>query len=390
MEAVSRLAGGVAHDFNNLLTAILGNTSLVLSGLSKDDPNLDMLVQVEAAALRAAELVKHLLGFSGRTSLWLEPVNLNQSVAGWRQTLSEIVRSDIELEWHQTPDLWQVQADPAQISEVLINLCLNARDAMPEGGRLTVETANVVIPEDYLRRCLQAQPGEFVRLRVLDTGHGIPPTIQGRIFEPFFSTREPGQGTGLGLALVFGIVQQLHGWIDFQSDVGEGTTFDVYLPRYWQESTDMPVLAVSPRPRGVAETILLADDEPMIRNLGRTILRRCGYQVMLAEDGVQAVELFRRERDRIDLVILDLTMPKLSGEDALRQMLEVDGGVRVLFSSGYFADHVTARGEHILGFLGKPYRQDDLLRTVREALDQVKDERARRPHTEKAKLVAAP
>jgi PAS domain S-box-containing protein len=378
MEAVSRLAGGVAHDFNNLLTAILGNTSLVLSGLSKDDPNLDMLVQVEAAALRAAELVKHLLGFSGRTSLWLEPVNLNQAVAGWRQTLSEIVRSDIHLDWKVAPDLWMVQADPAQISEVLINLCLNARDAMPDGGTLTVETTNVVIPEDYLRRCLQAQPGEFVRLRVQDTGHGIPAAIQGRIFEPFFSTREPGQGTGLGLALVFGIVQQLHGWIDFRSEAGEGTTFDVYLPRYWQEAADVPVMAVSPRPRGLAETILLADDEPMIRNLGRTILQRCGYHVVLAEDGVQAVDLYRRERDRIDLVILDLTMPKLSGEDALRQMLEVNPAVRVLFSSGYFADHVTARGEHILGFLGKPYRQDDLLRTVREALDQVKDERARR------------
>lgn len=377
MEAVSRLAGGVAHDFNNLLTAILGNTSLVLANLPRTDPNIDFLVQVESAALRAAEQVKQLLGFSGRTSLWVEPVSVNDCVRQFEKTLPEIVGAKVNAASQLEDALWPVHGDPAQLREILVNLCLNARDAMPNGGNLRIETANVVISEDYLRRCLQAQPGEYIRLRVQDTGCGIPPALQSRVFEPFFSTKEPGQGAGLGLALVFGIVQQHHGWIDLNSEVDQGTTVDIYLPRYWQKEL-VPVEPPPPPPRrGAAETILLADDEPLIRNLARTILQRCGYHVLVADDGQQAVELYHRERQRIDLVILDLTMPRLSGEDALRRMIEIDPSVRVLFSSGYFADHVTARGEHILGFLGKPYRQDELLRSIREALDQVKDERAK-------------
>jgi len=377
MEAVSRLAGGVAHDFNNLLTAVLGNTSLVLGNLPRTDPNIDFLVQVEAAALRAAELVKQLLGFSGRTSLWVEPVSVNDCVRNFQKTLPDIVPASVRVETRLVDNVWPVHGDPAQLGEVLVNLCFNARDAMPKGGTLRLETENVVISEEYLRHCLQAQPGEHVRIRVQDTGCGIPAHLQSRVFEPFFSTKEPGQGAGLGLALVFGIVQQHHGWIDLASEVDQGTMIDIYLPRYWQKEA-LPVEPPPPPPkRSAAETILLADDEPLIRNLARTILQRCGYQVLVADDGLQAVDLFRRDRQRIDLVILDLTMPRLSGEDALRQMIDIDPSVRVLFSSGYFAEHVTARGEHILGFLGKPYRQDELLRSVREALEQIKSERVR-------------
>ncbi len=376
MEAVSRLAGGVAHDFNNLLTAILGNTSLALANLPRHDPLLDLLVSVEAATLRAAELVKHLLGFSRRTSLWLEPTKLNDALreAVEVQRLSADPR--VVIEARLGADLWPVRADRSQLGEVLTNLCLNALDAMPDGGSLALETANIAVSDHYLRECLRAQPGEFVRLRVSDTGHGIPPEIQGRIFEPFFTTKEPGKGTGLGLALVYGIVEQHGGWIDLHSEPDEGSRFDVYLPRYWPEGVWPELPADTRTPHGAAETVLLADDEAMIRELGKTILERCGYRVLLAEDGVQAVETFQRERQHIDLVILDLTMPRLSGPDAFQQLILLDPQVRVLFSSGYFAEDLGAQGdERVLGFLAKPYRSEDLIQMVRSGLDQVKEAR---------------
>ncbi|MBY0526827.1 MAG: response regulator [Gemmataceae bacterium] len=378
MEAVSRLAGGVAHDFNNLLTAVLGNASLVLGSLARTDPNLELMVQVEAAALRAAERVRQLLGFSGRTSLWLEPIDLNEAIHDWLGMLRATLSHRTQLEFTPGAKLGRVNGDPAQLREVLVNLCLNAQDAMPEGGVLRVETADVTIDEEYLRSCMQAQPGEYVRLRVQDNGCGIPPDVRGRIFEPFFTTKEPSKGTGLGLALVYGIVQQHHGWIDCTSEKDTGTTIDIYLPRYSRYHAEAPAPAPTSTPRPLGETILLADDEPMIRTLGLTILQRCGYHVLLAEDGVEALEIYQREREHIDLVILDLTMPRLSGEDTLQRMAEIDPNVRVLFSSGYFADHVTAQGENIMGFLGKPYRRDDLLTTVRDALNQVREDRRRR------------
>jgi len=372
MEAVGRLAGGVAHDFNNLLTAILGNTLLALANLPRNDPQLDLLVNVEAAALRAAELVKGLLGFSRRTSLWLEPVNLNDAVQETVEALRPTTDPRIAIAVHVGYDLWPLRADRAQLNEVLTNLCLNALDAMPEGGRLTVETANVTITDDCLRSRLQAQPGDFVRLRIGDTGHGIPPEIQARIFEPFFTTKEAGRGTGLGLALVYGIVEQHSGWIDFESEIGKGTRFDIYLPRYWPQLAEVPAAREARPAHGPAETVLLADDEMMLRELGRTILERCGYRVLVAEDGLQAVELYQREHQHIDLVILDLTMPRLSGPDAFERLTQLDPNVRVVFSSGYFAEDMVTGDDRVLGFLAKPYRSQDLIQLVRGALDQAR------------------
>jgi two-component system, cell cycle sensor histidine kinase and response regulator CckA len=377
MEAVSRLAGGVAHDFNNLLTAILGNTSLILANLPPNDPHLDLLVNAEAAALRAAELVKQMLGFSRRTCLWLEPANLNDIVQEDVDALRLVADTRMVIDFQPGAELWPIRTDRAQMSEVVMNLCLNAQDAMPQGGSLTIEPANVTVTEECLRKHLEAQPGEFVRLRVRDTGRGIPADIQARIFEPFFTTKEPGQGTGLGLALVYGIVEQHHGWIDFTSEENRGSCFDVYLPRYWQDMPlGAPPMEAKP-PRGVAETILLADDEPMIRELGRTTLQRCGYHVLLAEDGVQAVEIYQKEKHRIDLVILDLTMPRLSGADAFLQLTQIDPNVHVLFSSGYFAEDLATSDDRILGFIDKPYRTQDLIHMVRRGLDLAKEAASR-------------
>jgi PAS domain S-box-containing protein len=371
MEAVGQLAGGVAHDFNNLLTVILGNVGLLRVGRPLVADERELLAATEKATLRAAELTSKLLGFSRRTAPRLEPTKLNASIEETVSLLRRTIDPRISLVAQPDPACWMVQADPGQMNQVLMNLCLNARDAMPEGGRLFLETGNVVLDEDTVRLQLEARTGEFVRLRVRDTGHGIPPDVLPRIFEPFFTTKDPGKGTGLGLAMVFGIVKQHLGWIDCASTVSEGTRFDIYLPRYIPAQQATADVGVARLPRHGHETILLVDDEAMIRNLGRTILQGYGYYVLLAEDGVQAVETYRRAKGRIDLVILDLTMPRLSGRDAFRQLLQLDPGVRVLFASGYSAEHVTEEErERIQGFVGKPYRPEDLALTVRSTLDK--------------------
>ncbi|HLN26860.1 MAG TPA: PAS domain S-box protein [Gemmataceae bacterium] len=371
MEAIGQLAGGVAHDFNNLLTVIVGNVSLLRMASPAEGSEAQLLSETQTAALRAAELTSKLLGFSRRTTLRLEPSNLNTFVQETVALLRRTIDPRINVEIRCAPDLWTVNTDPSQLNQVLMNLCLNARDAMATGGRLLLETANVTLDENFARLRLEARPGEFIRLRVEDTGHGIAPEIKQRIFEPFFTTKGPGKGTGLGLAMVFGIVKQHEGWIDCYSEVDQGTRFDIYLPRYCVPHETAATCAPAQLPCSGHETILLVDDEPMIRNLGRAILERYGYQVVLAEDGQQAVDIYRHGPESIDLVILDLTMPRLSGHDAFRQLLQLDPDVRVLFASGYSAEHVSeADHERLLGFVGKPYQPQDLARTVRSALDR--------------------
>src|SRR5262245_24280513 len=358
LEAVGQLAGGIAHDFNNLLTAILGNLSLVLAN-QQPGANAELLEAGEKAALRAAELTSQLLGFSRRTLLKPRRLNVNATAEETVRLLRRTIDPRIVIDVQADPGLWPVQADPGQMSQVLMNLCLNARDAMPQGGRLTLRTENVVLDEAYARLHLEARAGEYVRLRVADTGHGIPPEVLPRIFEPFFTTKGPGRGTGLGLAMVFGIVKQHRGWLDCDTAPGRGTRFDVYLPRSAaaEQAAAAEAAPAAPQPAGGSETVLLVDDEPLLRGLGRAILERHGYHVVLAEDGEQAVKVYEQRRGRIDLVLLDLTMPRMSGREAFARLLEVDPGVRVLFASGYSAEQVNAAGHpRALGFVAKPYR----------------------------------
>jgi two-component system cell cycle sensor histidine kinase/response regulator CckA len=372
MEAVGQLAGGVAHDFNNLLTVILGNVSLIVAHLPPGDPNREWASHAERAAVRAATLTTQMLGFARQMALRPQPLNLNSTIEEVVALLRSGLDPRIQLEVRQAADLWTVHADPGSMHQVLMNLCLNARDALPDGGRLVVETANVHVDEDYARWHLAARPGEFLRLRVSDTGQGIPPEILPRIYDPFFTTKGPGKGTGLGLAMVFGIVQEHHGWIDCASEVGQGTHFDVYLPRWSGAATtpERPVVF----PAGGSETVLVVDDEALLRTLGQTILRRYGYDVLLAEDGLHALEVYGRERDRIKLVLLDLTMPRLSGRDTLRRLRQLDPAVPVLLASGYGAEQVLqSEGEHVLGFVSKPYRPEDLAQAVRTALDRARE-----------------
>jgi PAS domain S-box-containing protein len=373
MDAVSRLAGGVAHDFNNLLTVILGNTSLARNQLPSDHPIAGLLLPAETAAERAAHRVKQLMGVSGHGFLSMTSLNLNDCVAELEGAMRRTVSSNISLVVRPTEDLWTIQGDPAQVREAILNICLNGQEAMPNGGCLTIATENIVVTEEPSYANPHAQPGEYVRLRIQDTGLGIPPEVRARMFEPFFTTKEPGQGCGMGLALAFGIIEQHHGWIECTSTTSRGTCFDIYWPRYSHPLIPPPAPAPFTRTqRNSATTILLVDDEPLLRELGRTILENQGYQVLLAEDGMQAVDIFQRNRHLIDLVILDLTMPRLSGSDACRRMLEIDPGVRVLFSSGYFAEELTEREDRIVGFIKKPYRQEELAKTVRASLEQVR------------------
>ncbi len=370
MEAVGVLAGGVAHDFNNLLTVIAGNLSLAQMRLGDRHPAARGLRDAERAAERAAGLVRQLLDFSRKSRSQPRPLSLNDCV---RETLS-LLRSSLDrriaLEQHADPDLWLAEADPGQIHQVLVNLCVNARDAMPEGGTLRITCANRVIDEAYCRAHPEARPGEFVELRVADTGHGMDRQTLARIFEPFFTTKEVGKGTGLGLAMAYGIVRQHGGWITVESAPGQGSTFAVLLPRTLA-SAEEPVPETA-GPSGGTETILLVDDEEMLLRLGRAILEANGHRVIEARDGQEALEIFRSRRAEIDLVLLDMIMPRRNGRDTLEELHTLAPEVPVVLSSGYTPvsnEELNALGAR--AFLHKPYRPAELVRTVRQVLDSV-------------------
>ncbi len=373
LEAVGQMAGGIAHDFNNLLTGVIGNLALV--ALPPGDPNADLIGVAETAANRAAELTRKLLGFARKNQLLVAPVRVGEFVREVVDILGRTFDPRIRIVT-DLPVSDSVLADAALVNQAVVNLCLNARDAMPDGGTLTIRAAAVRVGEGETVRHPDARPGEFVRLTVADTGQGMPADVRARIFEPFFTTKPIGHGTGLGLPMVHGIVQQHSGWIECETAPGRGTRFDLYLPRATapaaprpadrRNSTPAPDVDTPP-PVG-ARTVLLVDDEDMIRCLGRSVLEQAGYRVLEAHDGADAVDLFRREHDHIDLVILDLTMPRLSGRDAFRSMTAIAPEARVLFSSGYSSDDLSDVTGAV-GLLAKPYRPQELVTAVRRALD---------------------
>lgn len=370
MDAVGQLAGGIAHDFNNLLTAILGNLGMTRSSLPADDANHVLLEAAERAGLRAAELTRQLLGFSRQALLQLGPVSLTQCVQEAADILRHTFDPRITLEVSCPGELWPAHVDANQILQVLLNLSLNARDAMPRGGRLRMHVENVVVTAEDAREQIEARPGEFLRLTVEDSGQGIEAAVMPRIYEPFFTTKAPGQGTGLGLAMVFGIVRQHQGWIRCHSEVGVGTRFDIYLPRHVpgdgrRHEPDRPA-----KPIGGSETVLLVDDEPLVREVAEKTLKTLGYRVVLAADGREALDLFQQKQREIDVVILDLTMPVLSGQETFELLRQIDPDVRVLFSSGYSAEQLAelARASGV-SFMPKPYRALELARALRSLLD---------------------
>ena len=375
MEAVGQMAGGVAHDFNNLLTAVLGNLSMVR--LPESDSNRVLLSAVEQAATRAADLTRKLLGYARRNQLVFAPVNPGEALGEVVALLRHTVDPRIELVLKVDPGCSQVQADPTLLAQALMNLCLNARDAMPDGGTLTLSATPIELnaadprPSDWD----DVRPGPYVRFSVIDTGSGMTEDIKSRLFEPFFTTKGPGKGTGLGLPMVQGIVKQHRGWIAVHSSPGNGTRIDLNLPTADLGTTPLPrasaylALTATPQPYDAPETptVLLVDDEAMIRDLGSAVLTRAGFRVLTADDGVEAVELFSREHAEIDLVILDVTMPRMSGRDAIRFMTQINPNARILFSTGYTADDLT-EVDGSMGLLSKPYRPQELVAAVRAAL----------------------
>jgi PAS domain S-box-containing protein len=365
MEAVGQLAGGVAHDFNNLLTAILGSADLLLLDLPQADPRREDLVAIRDAGERAATLTRQLLAFSRRQVLQPRVIGLNQVVSGLGKLLPRIIGEDIQLELNLAPDLASVSADPGQIEQVILNLAVNARDAMPDGGRLTIATANAELDAAYAQRHPIVQPGPYVRLLVTDTGHGMDEQTLARVFEPFFTTKGPGKGTGLGLATVYGIVKQSGGYIFVRSRPAQGATFEMYLPAVPPEAQDGTEPAPSPRAGEGSETILLAEDDPAVRSLARRALEQYGYRVLEASNGREALDLVRRHQEDIALLLSDIVMPEMGGRRSAEHILQLRPDLKVLFMSGYAgADQPDGQA-----LVQKPFTPESLARKVRDVLD---------------------
>jgi len=379
MEAIGTLTGGVAHDFNNLLTAILGNTQLALRKLAPDDSIRPRLTEITEAGNRAAELTRKLLAFSRRQHLERRAVNLNNTIVEIVKLLERIIGEDVEVAVKYASDLHTVFADAGQIEQVVMNIAVNARDAMPSGGKVTIETSNVELDESYCRQYPYVVPGKYVEIRVSDSGTGIDEETQARVFEPFFTTKEIGKGTGLGLSMAYGIVKQHDGHINLYSELGMGTTFKIYLPAHnlpIEEKTE----ATEPSFLGGTETILIAEDEEILRNLAKATLEDLGYTVLLAKDGAEAVEIFGANREHIDLFLTDVIMTRMSGSEAYEQIREMGGNIPLIFMTGYSAETVQSRfvktrvtAEQLSAtVVQKPYTLEELGRVVRQVLDKEK------------------
>ena len=369
MESIGRLAGGIAHDFNNLLTAILGYTELLLSHRAADDPDRPDLEEIQKAGQRAALLTQQLLAFGRRQVLLPREVDLNETVSGLQTMLTRLIREDITLTYHMAAKPAMVRIDPTQIEQVILNLVLNARDALPAGGRIRIDVARVPTSEVELAPEI-ATAAEYVRLRVSDNGVGVAPEAQPHLFEPFFTTKAHGQGTGLGLASVYGIVRQSHGLIGFTSQAGEGTTFTMHFPAIPLEN--VAAAASSPvvePPRG-HETILLVEDQEGVRAVVSTILRRQGYSVFESSTPLDACGIFDRHASEIDLLVTDVVMPEMNGPALAQRLVAVRPELRVLFISGYMGMSSQLMDNPNVGFLNKPFQASALTARVREMLSR--------------------
>jgi len=372
MESIGTLAGGIAHDFNNMLTAIIGNIQLVLESTPLASLDYPLLAEIEKAATRATALTRQLLTFSRRQPLERRTIDLNGTINELSQMLRRLIGENVDVTIRLNSELSPIFADPAQIQQVVMNLAVNARDAMPGGGQLLIATGEVILDEQACRNSPWARPGRYAQLVVGDTGVGMDAELQQRIFEPFFTTKERGKGTGLGLSVVYGIIKQHEGFVEVESAPGQGTTFTIFMPAP-AATPGVEVPDLSPLVRGGSETILVAEDEASLRYLASTVLERLGYTVILAEDGLEAVNLFRVNQSRIDLVILDLVMPRYGGRDALELMRAIRPDLRALFVTGYDDETARAPGANAVvpgtTLLQKPYRVDMLGSRVREILD---------------------
>ncbi len=371
MEAVGRLAGGVAHDFNNLLTAIIGHSELVLKNLDATHQLRQDIEQIRVAGERAASLTRQLLAFSRKQMLQPQVLDPSALVGNMIKMLRRLIGEDIQLVEDLQPSPWSVKADPGQLEQILLNLVINARDAMPQGGKLTLSVRNVEVDEFQARKHRGLRPGRYAVMSVKDTGKGMDAATQSRIFEPFFTTKEAGKGTGLGLSTVYGVVKQSEGYIGVQSEVAVGTTFDIYLPRVDEKAAPVQPSSSATRRLSGSETILLVEDDQLVRNLVRTILGTTGYHVLEARNPIEALQMVESDTQRIHLLITDVVMGTMSGRRLAESIQTRRPETKVLFMSGHTDDAIVHYGLIDLkkSFLQKPFSAETLLRKVREVLE---------------------
>jgi CheY-like chemotaxis protein len=375
MESVGRLAGGVAHDFNNLLTGVFGYTSLLADGLPADRSDLRELVEgVQESAQKAAELTRQLLAFSRRQVLQPRIVSVNDVVVGIEPLLRRIIGETITLVTVPRPGIGNIRADPSQLEQVIVNLVVNARDAMPDGGTVAIETGEAEFDEAYSQEHFDVLPGHYVMLAVSDAGVGMDAETRMHLFEPFFTTKDPGQGTGLGLATTYGIVKQSGGHIWLYSEPGTGTTFKIYFPRV-AEPADGVIDRALPAPARGSETVLLVEDEAAVRSVLTAVLERHGYQVLAASAPGGAIEIARDHAGPIDVLVSDVVMPGSGGRALAEQIGALRPGIRTLFISGYTEDAIVRQGvlDADVAFLPKPFSPETLARVVGEVLHGVRE-----------------
>jgi len=370
MEAVGTLAGGIAHEFNNLLQVVKGYAQLLLLDRDHKEPDHKRLQEVVRAASRGGELTQQLLTFSRSVESERRPVDLNREVKQVKKLLDRTFPKTINIELRLSDDLKMLNADPNQIQQSILNMAVNAKDAMPEGGKLVIETKLVRLDGEFCNNHPEAEPGDYAILKIMDTGHGMDKETLERVFEPFYTTKGLANHSGLGLAMIEGIVKSHNGFILSDSKPRMGTIFQIYLPatESMQETTEKALVEI---PKGGAETILLVDDEDSIRELGKEMLSKSGYSVFLAADGESALKVYQNSRERIDLIILDLIMPGMGGEKCLEELLEVNPQARVIVASGHLPDQQTTKviEAKTSDFIRKPYNVKEMLKTVREVLD---------------------
>ncbi len=372
MEAVGTLAGGIAHDFNNLLQVIQGYTEVLQNEVGRKKSSFEALQKIHRSAKRGAELTRQLLTFSRKVQSERRPLDLNREVEQVKKLLERTIPKMIEIELYLSECPAVVSADPIQVEQAIMNLAVNAKDAMPEGGKIVIETERVRLDEQFCKTHLGARPGEYVLLSISDTGHGMDREILEHVFEPFYTTKDVGKGTGLGLAMVYGIIKNHEGYILCYSELSAGTTFKIYLPAMEQSGQRQKVDEMEDLFTGGDETILLVDDEEYIRELGVELLTDAGYKVLTATDGEEGLELYRKEQKKIDLIILDLVIPGMGGKKCYKEILKINPKAKVLIVSGYSAN---GPGKEAIeagakGFVGKPFDVSHLLETIREILDE--------------------
>jgi len=373
MEAIGKLAGGVAHDFNNLMTVVLGYSELMSLALPDEDPMRDELAEVSRAGERAAGLARQLLAFSSRQVIYPRALNINDAAANMEKMLRRLIGNDIKLAANYAPDLAKIKADPGQIEQVIMNLVVNARDAMPDGGQVTVRTSNASINAPTPQMVIPAGPGPYVCLSVLDTGTGMPPEVIARIFEPFFTTKAPGKGTGLGLSVVYGIVRQHQGALELYSEIDRGTEFRIYFPVLTTAETAAAEQARDPAViRGTGERILVIDDQEPVRRLAKTGLKQNGYEVVEAGTGKAAREVFTANAGQFAAIVTDIVLPDIGGILLAQELQAANPKLKVVLASGYFGERARWEDVQKLGyqFLPKPFTMSALLQALHQAIHQ--------------------